>query len=293
MLHQIKLPTYDGKLDRVVECQRKLIEAVCNPNLPDKPQEDDFKRAFANDQVGTWVYNWLQKKSKGKNTYYDDFCALLAYLKKHPALRQQIIDAFKNDTNFFAQFSGQGAAQFKFLFNTNPGLKKAEKIRRMLVSLMVVFYEDLFYNGFPSYVADMNRKAFLHAFWDANKTLEVCPACDAPRPDVNEQYYHCDIDHFLPKSLYPFLSMQSTNLVPLCTDCNRYVKRDKDPLDQSLPDPLVNTFHPYGRPAINEIKVVVYRETNGERKVRLEESCGGASRRIELLNDVFDLEVRS
>jgi len=54
--------------------------------------------------------------------------------------------------------------------------------------------------------------------------LKVCPFCDC--------LYHkgtISIEHYLPKSIYPFLAVHPINLIPCCEDCNG-TKRDIDPL---------------------------------------------------------------
>lgn len=61
--------------------------------------------------------------------------------------------------------------------------------------------------------------------------VRVCPYC-------NRQYIipiysdngkmRADIDHFLPKSRYPYFSMSLYNLVPVCKSCNQSLKRDKE-----------------------------------------------------------------
>ena len=52
-----------------------------------------------------------------------------------------------------------------------------------------------------------------------------------------------DIEHFLPRSKYPDLSINLYNWLPVCISCNQRLKSDSDPLD------IVRTwwkiFHPY------------------------------------------------
>jgi 5-methylcytosine-specific restriction endonuclease McrA len=47
-----------------------------------------------------------------------------------------------------------------------------------------------------------------------------------------------DLDHFYPKSKYPYLSISLCNLVPSCHQCNTSVKRTKDPRKTNLLHPL-------------------------------------------------------
>lgn len=57
-----------------------------------------------------------------------------------------------------------------------------------------------------------------------NRDLKICPYCGAT--SINVCYkkdgtpIHPPIDHFLPKSKYPFLAMNFFNLIPVCPSCN-------------------------------------------------------------------------
>lgn len=52
-------------------------------------------------------------------------------------------------------------------------------------------------------------------------------------------------DHFLPKSKYPFNSVNLRNLAPACHKCNSGNKRDQDPLRKKDGTPR-QAFYPYG-----------------------------------------------
>lgn len=71
-------------------------------------------------------------------------------------------------------------------------------------------------------------------FYDAlllSTPNNVCPYCTIK--------YVKTIDHFLPKSEYPYLSVTPSNLVPSCRDCNTE-KKISYPIDNDT-----QTFHPY------------------------------------------------
>lgn len=58
----------------------------------------------------------------------------------------------------------------------------------------------------------------------------VCPFCGLqPMDGINVNTREA-FDHYLPKSKYPFNSINLKNLVPCCTKCNSSYKKDKDPL---------------------------------------------------------------
>lgn len=61
--------------------------------------------------------------------------------------------------------------------------------------------------------------------------LRVCPYCN--RQYITPIYsdngkVRADIDHFLPKSIFPYFSMSLYNLVPVCKSCNQSLKRDRE-----------------------------------------------------------------
>ena len=64
--------------------------------------------------------------------------------------------------------------------------------------------------------------------------LEVCPYCSIlPLEFEPDRNVKPQLDHFLPKGIYPFLAMSYYNLIPACHDCNLILKGEKDPLDRS------------------------------------------------------------
>ncbi|WP_316795447.1 hypothetical protein [Pedobacter agri] len=71
---------------------------------------------------------------------------------------------------------------------------------------------------------------------------DTCPYCNR-----NYIYYLSkskeikpQIDHFFPKSKYPFLAMSFYNLIPSCQTCNGFgAKEEKDPLKEGLINPYL------------------------------------------------------
>ncbi|MCW8838645.1 MAG: hypothetical protein OQK11_08090, partial [Thiovulaceae bacterium] len=91
-------------------------------------------------------------------------------------------------------------------------------------------FEDLYTNQLSS--NDKLKREFFNIFTDVN----VCPYCN--RNFINPIYkeesldgefkkWSPDIEHFFPKSIYPFLSLSISNLLPSCTFCNK-IKHDVD-----------------------------------------------------------------
>ena len=82
--------------------------------------------------------------------------------------------------------------------------------------------------------------------------LRICPYCQA-----NHVNFHVEkvkgqrgaeafkmrppLDHYLPKSVYPYLAVSLSNLVPSCAQCNSGVKTANDPLGKGFAHPLDET----------------------------------------------------
>lgn len=112
----------------------------------------------------------------------------------------------------------------------------------------------------------LNRQTVLRAYLDAQqllpKPLKVCPGCDGQAPSVSDEVVNEDIDHFFPKSKYPFLSIHPLNLTPYCKYCNQTYKRNKDSIYDIVPEvddvhTLNDIYHPYERPAKNDLAIKI------------------------------------
>ena len=95
-------------------------------------------------------------------------------------------------------------------------------------------YKDVFEKLYKDQLSGKEelKKQFFNLFEDMN----VCPYCN--RNFINPIYKEHsvgrdnknqspDIEHFFPKSLYPFLSLSISNLLPSCAFCNK-IKSDVD-----------------------------------------------------------------
>ena len=76
--------------------------------------------------------------------------------------------------------------------------------------------------------------------------MDTCPYCNR-----NYIYYLSktgeikpQIDHFYPKSKYPYLALSFYNLIPSCHTCNGFgAKEEKDPHDEQLVNPYLVEKH--------------------------------------------------
>lgn len=146
-----------------------------------------------------------------------------------------------------------------------------------------------------------------HEFAGVNK-LEKCPFCG-----INDMFgvYHTKreaYDHYLPKGIYPFNSINFRNLVPACHCCNSSYKSSKDPAFRPK-DPVRKTyrrkekvscrrkvFYPYSVPAhkievtINLSKSDVDHLTPCD--IQLTFGPSAISEEIETWKDIYGIEER-
>lgn len=96
--------------------------------------------------------------------------------------------------------------------------------------------KEIFVKGFYDNSDNFNKSNHI-----INKNLRICPYCgrayifyslEEDNPDKCE--YKPQIDHFLPKDSYPYLSANYYNLIPSCTPCNTLEnKGSNDPLGKN------------------------------------------------------------
>lgn len=89
------------------------------------------------------------------------------------------------------------------------------------------------------FVEGLYEKALDKSWISKVMNLEYCPYCGNEEvlytkfthPVNGETLLKPELDHFLPKSVYPFLAVSIFNLIPCCTTCNhKDLKGNYDPL---------------------------------------------------------------
>lgn len=93
------------------------------------------------------------------------------------------------------------------------------------------------------YKAFCNRP---HPTWNAYALVEkhqlrICPYCHASHLNFHiheTKDMRPPLDHFYPRSRYPYLSISLYNLIPSCYQCNSSVKGAKNPLIEKLRHPF-------------------------------------------------------
>lgn len=82
--------------------------------------------------------------------------------------------------------------------------------------------------------------------------INVCPYCnknytytvvDKSSKIKQKQYTRPDIDHFLPKDIYPYFALSIYNLIPSCLICNRTIKGSKPFTTETHLHPYIESFN--------------------------------------------------
>lgn len=181
------------------------------------------------------------------------------------------------------------------------------QIRSISVELEVAlksFYQNLFTNvlhlrAVSSRIGEIDEH--YNAFVTENKEGK-CPYCGYSDIKSEHNTRREAYDHFLPKSVYPFNSVNFRNLAPMCHDCNSNYKLAQDPLRHI--DPISRrtggtrrkAFYSYAA-APSGITISVTLKTKDVTNLQpgdidLEFTAPGREEEIEAWKDVFGIEER-
>lgn len=112
---------------------------------------------------------------------------------------------------------------------------------RLRVLFLALYNQVLDGNGFREKYGTTLRQHF-NDFSDLNEDITLCPICGISELKKAEDETRDQYDHYLPKALYPYSSVNFANLVPSCKECNSFdAKGEKDILNVG-PHPV---FFPY------------------------------------------------
>ncbi len=178
-------------------------------------------------------------------------------------------------------------------------------------------YEDLpadirniLKNGICNYLYDNLRKTTAYtdnyesfkSYFDTiirESEMKVCPFCGLH--DLKSEYEQGRdaFDHYLPKSIYPFVSIKANNLFPICHECNSDEKKTKDILFNIETQQRRHVFYPL---AINHPSVEVMIDIANIRtfdashisksEFAIQVNVAGYEHQVNTWNWVFDIENR-
>lgn len=151
--------------------------------------------------------------------------------------------------------------------------------------LLINFYEELLERA----KVPGTKKKYYEELIKVNDFVD-CPCCGLVYFESESSSMREEFDHYLPKSIYPFSSVNFDNLVPLCHKCNAERKHTKDPIENGA-----KAFYPYSCHTHNIDIKIDFDSTKDLRTLEEEDvviSFLGDKDRIETWNRLFEIESR-
>ncbi|MEG6304300.1 hypothetical protein UXP06_06815 [Enterobacter ludwigii] len=243
---------------------------------------------------------------------------MLSFAYDHTAAGDRFSSQVQSIFQSFAQLSREQIAQFKRWYQGNNNL---EKVCANLPNAQLARYADIamnykelseqlgtFFKGL--YSQSLLDLAALRAkigdiddhyknFVQINK-VGKCPFCGIS--DLLSEYHtkREAYDHYLPKALYPFNSINFRNLVPACHYCNSSYKTSKNPA-YTPKDPAGAVrrravFYPY-KPVTHAIELQVTLQTSdianlAPNDIDLQFGPNAVAEEIDTWKDIYGIEER-
>jgi hypothetical protein len=245
MLHPIKVPRCYPALEWVVQLQRDLLAKLCEPATKAAIVTPQWVAAIRPDCAA-----WLEKFARRSHKRTSLLSAMQTIASVSQSQKYGILRHFVNSQAFAESFDA--TVQSPTEFSPVQSLE-LDGIISCLSTLLEAFYEIALREGLPidaqgNTGRSFDRSQFVTIFEEENYG-RVCPLCDG---DMNGP----EVDHWLPKSVYPALSCHPKNLVPVCHRCNsRECKGEQCPTTAAKHCPFDDWFHPYERPAHTHFSV--------------------------------------
>ncbi|ECB0591166.1 hypothetical protein GR173_004068 [Salmonella enterica subsp. enterica] len=243
---------------------------------------------------------------------------MLSFAYDHTAAGDRFSSQVQSIFQSFSQLSREQIAQFKRWYQGNNNL---EKVCANVPNAQLVRYADIavnhkelseqlgtFFKGL--YSQSLLDLAALRAkigdiddhyknFVQINK-VGKCPFCGIS--DLLSEYHtkREAYDHYLPKALYPFNSINFRNLVPACHYCNSSYKTSKNPA-YTPKDPAGAVrrravFYPY-QPVTHAIELQVTLQTSdienlAPNDIALQFGPDAVAEEIDTWKDIYGIEER-
>ena len=116
-----------------------------------------------------------------------------------------------------------------------------EAFRKLLKDFLTLLWE-----GYPFTNSIEANFGTVQEHFNSFKSLQqayVCPFCGLLPLKPSNSIYRNAYDHYIPKALYPFISVNFINLFPICTECNSDEKKTTDILYRGIKRRKV--FYPF------------------------------------------------
>ncbi|VAX23387.1 hypothetical protein MNBD_IGNAVI01-2489 [hydrothermal vent metagenome] len=255
----------------IFKLQSMLEHLVCNVWCEANSGESCESKLDADFKVIYDSYDWLKKEI---DVIYTKFIPL------SDADKKSIKDAFSTNNKIEKLCEG---TETPIYLDELPDI-----VENKIKPLFVDFYEKLLERA----KVPGTKKDYYEKLIEEND-FHYCPCCGLIDFESSDSKYREAFDHYLPKSDYPFSSVNFHNLVPLCYKCNSDRKKVKDPIKDGR-----KAFYPFIVNGQAEhrigIKITIdkSKDLRNLDKADLTIEFEGYDEKIETWDSLFDIKER-
>lgn len=209
------------------EVQRLMRAIRDGQEIPHKYGNTKVEEVVFKVHDTSYTYEFLDKYSTKEGVHM----LLCGNLEQQLAIIKEIDEGVPDKVWSNKSTKGEYVAGKYDVFGTNAdGLYQIDHFNEII---SWIFVEQM-YDGKNSN-APFNKKQYI-----VDRGLTVCPYCGRNEIETYEEEGYYDdkppIDHYLPKSKYPFFAINCYNMIPCCTECNSLSnKGDNNPYSDEVP----------------------------------------------------------
>ncbi|QXP54660.1 hypothetical protein H0I25_11235 [Cellulophaga sp. HaHa_2_95] len=268
--------------------------------------EGDFNSSFLEPNKEFYdIYNVLELQETEWGNFFNGRIALIheEFAKiDNDKFKTDLAESYKANNNIEGLCCNKALVPITYedIHSVYPDLAKALKS----------FYSRIYGSTSPfnlkafGFLNDKLLPDFDTEFMKVN-SKEICPFCGINHIKGNNYSTREAYDHFIPKGIYPFNTINFKNLAPMCHECNStykltkkpiYFKDDNDinPIERELSRNL--SFYPYSesKPELNfkiELKTTRIDELKID-EIVLEIESEGNEEQVESWKRIFGLDER-
>ncbi|MCC6907133.1 MAG: hypothetical protein IT430_04255 [Phycisphaerales bacterium] len=275
MLHPVPDSAVRKNMLRIVVLQRRLVRQLCA--LPEGSTID--LQWLENVAWPNADHDWIQRFWTNDGGQRQALLGTIASADQGP--KQEFLAVMREQHAFRHCYTENAAVRLR---KTDRSYWTQSPVHEAIKRLMLAF-DDPWLNkslGYPASIQGAPEK-LTKELYVRTPRARVCPYCDGELQSI-------EVDHFLPKSAFPFLSVHPDNLVPSCHESNKGDhKGDKVPLDWDEEDQTSQWFHPRLRTASNRFVVDFVEKTDRTLGIGLSAIEAAEAKRVENLDGLFRL----
>ena len=201
---------FDKVIKKIEEIEKNSVE-IRNYNLIDNILSEDIEYKNVKEQLSIFKYKTLIEKT------IKTLIVKKIFIRELKELRNNIYLLLVSDIATLKYYISKIKRSHPKLIYT-----KHRKFKN---------YKDSFEKLYTSHLSNIGSE-FKEPFFNLFKDINVCPYCNrnfinpinkksfTKIKGANDNQFP-DIEHFFPKSIFPFLSLSISNLMPSCAFCNK------------------------------------------------------------------------